>query len=52
MNEVFIIGKVVSKIDYRFIINKKTQFAKVEFMPLGTCIIDKKYIDKGTELLS
>lgn len=31
MNEVFIIGKVISKADYRFIVNKKKQFAKVEF---------------------
>lgn len=31
MNEVFIIGKVISKVDYRFIINNKKQFAKVEF---------------------
>lgn len=32
MNEAFIIGKVISKIDYRFIINKKKQFAKAEFL--------------------
>ena len=31
MNEVFIIGKVISKFDYRFIVNNKKQFAKVEF---------------------
>ena len=32
MNEVFIIGKVISKIDYKFIINNKKQFAKAEFV--------------------
>ena len=31
MNEIFIIGKVVSKIEYKFIINSKKYFAKVEF---------------------
>ena len=31
MNEIFIIGKVVSKIKYKFIINSKKYFAKVEF---------------------
>ena len=30
MNEIFIIGKVVSKIEYKFIINSKKHFAKVE----------------------
>ncbi|MGN1311373.1 MAG: single-stranded DNA-binding protein [Clostridia bacterium] len=32
MNEIFIIGKVVSKIEYKFIINSKKYFAKVEFI--------------------
>lgn len=31
MNEIFIIGKVASKIEYKFIINSKKYFAKVEF---------------------
>ena len=31
MNEIFIIGKVVSKIEYKFIINSKKYFAKAEF---------------------
>lgn len=31
MNEIFIIGKVVSKIEYKFIINSKKFFAKVNF---------------------
>ena len=31
MNEIFIIGKVVTKIEYKFIINSKKYFAKVEF---------------------
>lgn len=31
MNEIFIMGKVASKIEYRFIINSKKYFAKAEF---------------------
>ena len=31
MNEIFIMGKVASKIEYKFIINSKKYFAKVEF---------------------
>ena len=31
MNEIFIIGKIVSKIEYKFIINSKKYFAKAEF---------------------
>ena len=31
MNEIFIMGKVASKIKYKFIINSKKYFAKVEF---------------------
>lgn len=31
MNEIFIIGKVVSKIEYKFIINSKKYFSKAEF---------------------
>jgi hypothetical protein len=31
MNEIFIIGKVVSKIEYKFIINCKKYFSKVDF---------------------
>ena len=31
MNEVFIIGKIVSKIEFKFIINSKNKFSKVEF---------------------
>ena len=31
MNEIFIIGKVASKIEYKFIINSKKYFSKVEF---------------------
>ncbi len=31
MNEIFIIGKVTNKIEYKFIINSKKYFAKVEF---------------------
>ena len=31
MNEIFIIGKVASKIEYKFIINNKKFFAKVKF---------------------
>lgn len=32
MNEIFIIGKIVSKIEYKFIINSKIYFLKAEFM--------------------
>lgn len=32
MNEVFIIGKIESKIEYKFIIDSKKLFAKVEFI--------------------
>ena len=31
MNEIFIIGKVIRKVEYKFIINSKKYFAKVEF---------------------
>ena len=31
MNEIFIIGKVASKIEYKFIINSKKNFSKAEF---------------------
>ena len=31
MNEIFLIGKVVNKIEYKFIINNKKYFSKVEF---------------------
>ena len=31
MNEIFLIGKVVSKTEYKFIINSKKYFSKVEF---------------------
>lgn len=31
MNEIFLIGKVVSKIEYKFIIKRKKYFSKVEF---------------------
>ena len=31
MNEIFLIGKVVSKVQYKFIINSKKYFSKVEF---------------------
>ena len=31
MNEIFLIGKVVSKIEYKFIVNSKKYFSKVEF---------------------
>ena len=31
MNEIFVIGKVVSNIEYKFIINSKKYFAKAEF---------------------
>ena len=31
MNEVFIIGKVISKIEYKFIVKSKNFFAKAEF---------------------
>lgn len=31
MNEIFIIGKVTSKIEYKFIINSKEYFSKAEF---------------------
>ena len=31
MNEIFIIGRVVSKVEYKFIINSKKYFSKVKF---------------------
>lgn len=31
MNEVFIIGKILSQIDFRFILNNKKYFSKIEF---------------------
>ena len=31
MNEIFIIGKVISKIEYKFIVDSKKHFAKAEF---------------------
>ena len=31
MNEIFLIGKVVSKVQYKIIINSKKYFSKVEF---------------------
>lgn len=31
MNEIFIIGKVVSKIEFKFIVNSKKYFSKIEF---------------------
>lgn len=31
MNEIFIIGKIVNKIEYKFIINSKKYFSKVQF---------------------
>ena len=31
MNEIFIMGKVVSKKEYKFIVNSKKYFSKVEF---------------------
>lgn len=31
MNEIFIIGKVASKVEYKFIVNNKKQYAKAEF---------------------
>ena len=31
MNEIFIIGKVVSKVEYKFIINSKKYFSKIDF---------------------
>ena len=31
MNEIFIIGKVKNKLEYKFIINSKKYFSKVEF---------------------
>lgn len=31
MNEIFLIGKVVNKVQYKFIINSKKYFSKVEF---------------------
>lgn len=31
MNEIFIIGKVVNKVEYKFVVNSKKYFSKVEF---------------------
>lgn len=31
MNEIFIIGKIASKIEYKFVINSKKYFSKVKF---------------------
>lgn len=31
MNEIFIIGKIVNKIEYKFIVNSKKTFSKAEF---------------------
>ena len=31
MNEIFLIGKVANKLQYKFIINSKKYFSKVEF---------------------
>ena len=31
MNEVFIIGEIISKIDFKFIVNNKKYFSKVKF---------------------
>lgn len=31
MNEIFIIGKIVSEIEYKFIVNSKKYFSKAEF---------------------
>lgn len=31
MNEIFIIGEIASKIEYKFIINSKKYFSKVKF---------------------
>lgn len=31
MNEIFLIGKVANKLQYKFIVNSKNYFAKVEF---------------------
>ena len=31
MNEIFIIGKIASKVEYKFIVNNKKQYAKAEF---------------------
>lgn len=31
MNEVFLIGKIVNKVDFNFVINSKRNFSKVEF---------------------
>lgn len=42
MNEVFLIGKTTEKVEYKFIVNKKTKFAKA-YLKIKT--LDKQSIN-------